>query len=758
MSDYNNKKRNDAFWDYHKQREALNEQFLKPTIFTEEDKSLTTDSRFEVGKEYICGPKIPNDAKEAFKLFVDYYAHLNFYAQVNLFFDTFLSFENKAAINEEIAEMEAFISEANKVSYKAACKDHFTIDDYFEYKRFSEGYYDDNLMDDAKFSENSRAANVYGKYILFYNHLKNKLIKLNSPISKLVDISCDYSLDYFTNKSNIPNQDLVNETIAYFESGPGLRVFKPLEFLNLFEKQYRFVINNWSDENIVINQLKSLPLTELEKHIVYGFILKWFGGYPIIVHHETDINIGYTKKAIEREFLNYPENTSEKDFCKVNKHARNKMDMLGIAFTDTIRNGTNPQKVLEAMGYFKDVKKIYNDFDALFSDIFNEGLITELGNQEQFHITKVKLHFEFKLWLDEYKGWIDRDEDQFETFLTKETFIEFLEFKKNEVFEIESLPPNEIEPLTEHKLKEYGFDKEVIENILNTTLKPHEHTYFTTNQIFVASSVENKIFSGFAGARKHYFRNNNIQFPYKFPQLIKEYYDLKISEYLQKKKQKVGDIYFENIEKDIFIQDQILWANKEIEDSNQQKSTYKYNWNLPDIEKLIDKIEVLKSYVGFLSMEQATSLKGKAAPINNNLPLSQTNYPLSSDTLIEVEVLQSKTDFLKIEFEKYGFFKLEKVKALSPNNADLLIKKLCESKIPYAIAMMDYLGFIKHLELEFFKSSFQINKLISGWFNSDVDGRTVRGNRSSLTKPPTEKRYTAHNHKENVEKDYKNLK
>jgi hypothetical protein len=431
MSDYNNKKRNDAFWDYHKQREALNEQFLKPTIFTAENESLTTDSRFELGKEYVCGPKIPNNAKDAFKLFVDYYAHFNFYTQVNLFFDTYLSFESKAAIKEEIAEIEAFITEANKVRYKDASKDHFTIDDYFEYKRFSEGYYNDSLMDEAKFNESSRAASVYGKYILFYAHLKNKLNDMISQKSKLIDISCDYSLDYFTNESNIPNQDLVNETIAYFENGPGSRTFKPLEFLNLFEKQYRFVIKNWGDDNIVIAQLKSLPLTELEKHILYGIILKWFGGYPIYSRMETDVNVFNSKKAIEREFLNYHEATPEKEFCKADRVRRTVSEMMTEALNDLLKYGTPVEKTLEVLGYYKIIKKTYRSFDELFADGYKDGLVEGIESKEQFLLIQTKKRFAFKLWLESHKGWIDRDEDQYDTFLTMETLIEFFEFQKS---------------------------------------------------------------------------------------------------------------------------------------------------------------------------------------------------------------------------------------------------------------------------------------------------------------------------------------
>ena len=86
--------------------------------------------------------------------------------------------------------------------------------------------------------------------------------------------------------------------------------------------------------------------------------------------------------------------------------------------------------------------------------------------------------------------------------------------------------------------------------------------------------------------------------------------------------------------------------------------------------------------------------------------------------------------------------------------------KIAESGLPYAIAMFDYLEFIPYLEKKHFDSKYKLNREVSKWFDSDKDGRAVKGNISSLLKNTTENkdRYTAYKHKENVIKDYELLK
>lgn len=126
----------------------------------------------------------------------------------------------------------------------------------------------------------------------------------------------------------------------------------------------------------------------------------------------------------------------------------------------------------------------------------------------------------------------------------------------------------------------------------------------------------------------------------------------------------------------------------------------------------------------------------------------------------DVQSKQTKTEILKDQLSQYGFFELEKVKTLSVQSQVSLIERISENGLPYAIAMFDYLQFIQYLEREHFDSKYKLNKTVSNWFDSDKEGRAVKGNISSLLKNSTENkdRYTAHKHKEKVVNDYELLK
>lgn len=142
---------------------------------------------------------------------------------------------------------------------------------------------------------------------------------------------------------------------------------------------------------------------------------------------------------------------------------------------------------------------------------------------------------------------------------------------------------------------------------------------------------------------------------------------------------------------------------------------------------------------------------------NNNLfaPLFQEYF---ND--LSTQPIKTKADILKEQLSQYGFFELEKVKILSGQNKVSIIEKIAESGLPYAIAMFDYLQFISYLEKKHFDSKYKLNREVSKWFDSDKEGRAVKGNISSLLKNTTENkdRYTAYKHKENVIKDYEQLK
>lgn len=149
---------------------------------------------------------------------------------------------------------------------------------------------------------------------------------------------------------------------------------------------------------------------------------------------------------------------------------------------------------------------------------------------------------------------------------------------------------------------------------------------------------------------------------------------------------------------------------------------------------------------------------GKVLELRNKHPEAFRNFDKCE--LKEHEQAETKTDKLKAVLGKYGFFELPKVKPLSEPNKVKLVELLNEKGLPYSIAMFDFLGYLKHLQDNHFPIKKILFKEVAKWFNSDKEGRAVKGNISSLLKNTTENkdRYTAHLHKETVQKDYQALK
>lgn len=119
---------------------------------------------------------------------------------------------------------------------------------------------------------------------------------------------------------------------------------------------------------------------------------------------------------------------------------------------------------------------------------------------------------------------------------------------------------------------------------------------------------------------------------------------------------------------------------------------------------------------------------------------------------------ETKTDKLKAELGKYGFFELLKVKKLSEPNKQSLVELISTNDLPYSIAMVEYLGFIKHLKAEHFKTDYKLFKAVANWF--EVDKRAVKGNIYVLNEFSKENRtrYTADQQKQIVQKNYEALK
>jgi hypothetical protein len=317
---YNIKKREKSFLDFDTAAEALRRKFKVSHTICEEDIKDYTHTNFKVGDKVIKTPPIPNDPVEAFELFKNYYAQIQFELQKHLFIEKYFN-RNEHSISAEINLIEDWIKQTNEINYSEACLDsrgniQNSNSGVAEYLRLQNGFYSDYLMDWNQHSESSVAATIYGRYFIFYDFLKSELMKCKlakNKDEKIAFISTNNDLDFYYNVQNMPNQDLVFGTIEYFENGKRKGFFQPLQFMNLFWKQYNFVIDNIQKPHSTITTLKDLPLSDEQKHILFGFILKWFGGYPV-----ENLNMQYNTvlRLIEREFLDYEGETPEKEFCQ----------------------------------------------------------------------------------------------------------------------------------------------------------------------------------------------------------------------------------------------------------------------------------------------------------------------------------------------------------------------------------------------------------------------------------------------------------
>lgn len=120
----------------------------------------------------------------------------------------------------------------------------------------------------------------------------------------------------------------------------------------------------------------------------------------------------------------------------------------------------------------------------------------------------------------------------------------------------------------------------------------------------------------------------------------------------------------------------------------------------------------------------------------------------------------ARREKINSELKKHRFSDLEKVGKLTKKGQDELINLLTSKDIAYVVAMFDFLGYFTFLEKEFFKTKDKTNRVVSSWFNSDIDGRAIKGNRNVLIPNSKENKasYQAHLHKEEVEKQYLQLK
>lgn len=250
----------------------------------------------------------------------------------------------------------------------------------------------------------------------------------------LKQISSERELSYYQEERNIPNQQLVIETIEYFEKGQRQNVFKPLEFLNLLDKQFKFVVENIQNTETIISCLKTLPLDDVEKHILFCFILKWFGGYPLSAPSSIRNSKLYYdfKKQLLEIFLGFDGETPEKEFCKGSFEMGKKLRKVSHALEIGINYNIDAVEVYNKMSQTRAAKTLFTTFDEMFDYAFQMEVFGEYKGELLKSLTKERYRYQFKEWLLERKGWEFNNEMEYQKYLTKDTFIEFLKHDKEQ--------------------------------------------------------------------------------------------------------------------------------------------------------------------------------------------------------------------------------------------------------------------------------------------------------------------------------------
>lgn len=172
---------------------------------------------------------------------------------------------------------------------------------------------------------------------------------------------------------------------------------------------------------------------------------------------------------------------------------------------------------------------------------------------------------------------------------------------------------------------------------------------------------------------------------------------------------------------------------------------------------------VKKQYPLFLT-HKAVKEFGYYSGIVNKVEEQVKKYPRLFTTFDKCEhnlppqQTETKTEKLKAVLGKYGFFELPKVKRLSEPYKQSLVELISSNGLPYTIAMLDFLGFIRHLKTEHFTSDYKLFQAVAIWL--EVSARTIKGNVYVLNEKSNEDRtrYTADQQKKKVQKDYEELK
>lgn len=128
------------------------------------------------------------------------------------------------------------------------------------------------------------------------------------------------------------------------------------------------------------------------------------------------------------------------------------------------------------------------------------------------------------------------------------------------------------------------------------------------------------------------------------------------------------------------------------------------------------------------------------------------------NSALSVEDNPQKRLRLRNELKLNGFDELDLVKCLSIGSYDTLMDFICSNKVPYKIAMLDYLGFIRHFTKKYGLGKKELCEKLGRMLLTS--SRTIQGNINVLYSSTGEnkKLFTSHSYINTVKEDYQKVK
>ncbi len=175
---HNSRQYKEAFEKYNTACNELRKKYRVEYIITKED--LEDIPNAKEGDKTTTNPPIPNNTKEAFELFKNYYGAIQLEVNKLHFCQKYLAW-NEPAIKAEIKIIEDWINKAEQIKYSdCAINPQGNIENSHsqehEYLRLKNGFYESYLMTWEQHQYTSTASTVCGRYFLFYEYLK-ELVK-----------------------------------------------------------------------------------------------------------------------------------------------------------------------------------------------------------------------------------------------------------------------------------------------------------------------------------------------------------------------------------------------------------------------------------------------------------------------------------------------------------------------------------------------------------------------------------------------------